>query len=219
MALSKVNFNSLNVTPAASKAVKFNSNNNGIETGDVGGSLVLISEQTASSSSTISFTSGIDSTYKENQVHFNDVHPASDEQDFQVNFTVGFRDGGTDYDATKTTTAFGAVHDEADSQTSLAYNTASDQAQSTAFLRLSPTGKLGNDNDQDFNGSLHLFDPSNTTFVKHFIARTTYQDYGNGESDDYIAGYCNVTAAIDGVQFKMDSGNIDSGDICLFGIA
>ena len=214
MALSKVNFNSLNVTPAASKAIKFNSNNNGIETGDVGGSLVLISEQTASSSSTISFTSGIDSTYKEYVFKFINIHPASD----GVNFTVGFRDGGTDYDATKTTTAFGAVHDEADSQTSLAYNTASDQAQSTAFLRLSPTGKLGNDNDQDFNGSLHLFDPSNTTFVKHFIARTTYQDYGNGESDDYIAGYCNVTAAIDGVQFKMDSGNIDSGTIKLYGV-
>ena len=215
MALSKVNFNSLNVTPAASKAIKFNSNNNGIETGDVGGSLVLISEQTASSSSTISFTSGIDSTYKEYVFKFINIHPASD----GVNFTVGFRDGGTDYDATKTTTAFGAVHDEADSQTSLAYNTASDQAQSTAFLRLSPTGKLGNDNDQDFNGSLHLFDPSNTTFVKHFIARTTYQDYGNGESDDYIAGYCNVTAAIDGVQFKMDSGNIDSGTIKLYGVS
>ena len=215
MALSKVNFNSLNVTPAASKAIKFNSNNNGIETGDVGGSLVLISEQTASSSSTISFTSGIDSTYKEYVFKFINIHPASD----GVNFTVGFRDGGTDYDATKTTTAFGAVHDEADSQTSLAYNTASDQAQSTAFLRLSPTGKLGNDNDQDFNGSLHLFDPSNTTFVKHFIARSTYQDYGNGESDDYIAGYCNVTAAIDGVQFKMDSGNIDSGTIKLYGVS
>ena len=215
MALSKVNFNSLNVTPAASKAIKFNSNNNGIETGDVGGSLVLISEQTASSSSTISFTSGIDSTYKEYVFKFINIHPASD----GVNFTVGFRDGGTDYDATKTTTAFGAVHDEADSQTSLAYNTASDQAQSTAFLRLSPTGKLGNDNDQDFNGSLHLFDPSNTTFVKHFIARTTYQDYGNGESDDYIAGYCNVTAAIDGVQFKMDSGNIEAGTIKMYGVS
>lgn len=214
MALSKVNFNSLNVTPAASKAIKFNSNNNGIETGDVGGSMVLISEQTASSSSTISFTSGIDSTYKEYVFKFINIHPASD----GVNFTVGFRDGGTDYDATKTTTAFYAVHDEADSQASLAYSTASDQAQSTAFLRLSPSGKLGNDNDQDFNGSLHLFDPSNTTFVKHFIARTTYQDYGNGESDDYIAGYCNVTAAIDGVQFKMDSGNIDAGTIKMYGV-
>ena len=77
MALSKVNFNSLNVTPSARKALKFNSSNNGLETGDVGGSLVLISETTASNSSAVNFTSGLDSTYKEYQFHFTDIHPAS----------------------------------------------------------------------------------------------------------------------------------------------
>ena len=179
------------------------------------GSMTLLQTQTASSSSTIDFTSNIDSTYDVYCFKFIDIHPQTD----GVNFTVGFRDGGSSFDATKTTTAFYAVHDEADTQTSLAYSTASDQAQSTAFLRLSPSGKLGNDNDQNFNGYLNLYNPSSTTFVKHFISRTSYQDYGNGHSDDYIAGYCNVTAAIDGVQFKMDSGNIESGVIKLYGIS
>jgi len=180
----------------------------------VDGNLTLLTTATASSSATLDFTSGIDSTYDSYLFKFIDMHPAND----GVNFTVGFRDGSSAYDATKTTSAFGAVHDEADSQASLGYSTASDQAQSTAFLRLSPTGKLGNDNDQNFNGELSIYSPSSTTFVKHFIARTTYQDYGNGESDDYIAGYCNVTAAIDGVQFKMDSGNIDAGVIKMYGV-
>ena len=195
-------------------------NNRGVKditaVGSIGtGDLIFISKQTASSDASISFTSGIDSTYKEYVFYFVNIHPQTD----GVNFTVGFRDGGSSFDATKTTTAFYAVHDEADTQTSLAYSTASDQAQSTAFLRLSPSGKLGNDNDQNFNGYLNLYNPSSTTFVKHFLSRTSYQDYGNGHSDDYIAGYCNVTAAIDGVQFKMDSGNIDSGVIKLYGIS
>ena len=108
MALSKVNFNSMNVTPASSKAIKFNSNNNGLETGDIGGSLVLISEQTASSSANISFTSGIDSTYKEYQFHFINIHAQTDDTfgTFQAS-----TDGGSNYNTTATTTFFQAKDD------------------------------------------------------------------------------------------------------------
>ena len=111
MALSKVNFNSMNVTPAASKAIKFNSSNNGLETGDIGGSLVLISTTTASNSATVSITSGIDSTYKEYVFTFKDIHPSNDNVDFYVNASV---DGGSNYNATKTTTYFRAGTDEGD---------------------------------------------------------------------------------------------------------
>ena len=89
MALSKVNFNSMNVTPAASKAIKFNSSNNGLETGDLGGNLVLISTQTASSSSTIDFTSGIDSTYKEYIFKFIDIHQSADCPNFEFQSDTG----------------------------------------------------------------------------------------------------------------------------------
>jgi hypothetical protein len=212
MALSKVNFNSLNVTPSASKAIKFNSSNNGLETGDIGGNLVLISEQTASSSSAISFTSGIDSTYKEYIFVGINIHAASD----GTVLTVGFRDGGSDYDATKTTTSFRVYHDEGDSQTAVAYVASQDLAQGTGFQPI--IIDMGTDNDQSGCFRLHLFDPSSTTFVKNFTS--TMQNYHNADLSNqlYVGGYCNVTAAIDGVQFKMSSGNIDAGTIKMYGV-
>ena len=178
------------------------------------GSMTLISTQNASSSSTISFTSGIDSTYKEYVFKFIDIHPATNSANFQVNF----RDGGSDYDATKTTTCFFVFHQASNGSTNLTYSTASDLAQGTGFFKIMTT--LGNDNEGSGSGTLHLFDPSSTTFVKHFMS-----DCNNWHSNDSnatvnwrAAGYCNTTTAIDGVQFKMDSGNIDSGTIKMYGI-
>ena len=178
-----------------------------------GGGLNLISTQTASSSATVSFTSGLDSTYKEYIFKFYDIHPASD----NVTFQVGFRDGSTDYDATKTTTFFRAYHYEDDSSTALEYVSAQDLAQSTNFQNI--TEGTGNDNDQSCTGTLHLFDPSNTTFVKHFIATVNNAHAVNFPENIFVAGYINVTAAIDGVQFKFSSGNIDSGTIKLYGVS
>ena len=181
------------------------------------GSMTFIKKLTASSSATLSFVHGssdvvLDNTYKEYLFTYNNIHPQTDEAGLYVNF----RDGGSSYDATKTTTIFVAEHRESDS-TGFAYDTGGDLAQSTSAQKL--TGNIGNDNDQSSAGYLHLFNPSSTTFVKHFIGvGHEYQgaDYANV---NYVAGYCNVTAAIDAVQFSMSSGNIDAGDICLYGIA
>ena len=215
MALSKVNFNSMNVTPAASKAIKFNSNNNGLETGDVGGSLVLISEQTASSSSTISFTSGIDSTYKEYVFKFINIHPSAsgDGNKLQFNFSA---DSGSNYNVTKTTTAIRVHHYEDDSETGLGYHTGGDLAQSTNFQVI--TEGLNNDNDHGASGTMILFDPSSTTFVKHFITETSSIRPGNINYRYMTAGYGNTTSAIDAVQFKISSGNMDSGTIKMYGV-
>jgi hypothetical protein len=183
-----------------------------LPSGVSGSSLVLISEQTASSSSTISFTSDIDSTYKEYIFKFMDIHPSGNDVAFQVNF----RDGSTAYDATKTSTYFYAQHNEADDSTSLGYYTPNDVAQGTGVQKMNLG--LGNGNDESLVGEMHLFDPSNTTFVKHYFGRSQeyYQD--NRTVDTYYAGYCNVTAAIDGVQFSFSSGNIDAGTIKLYGV-
>ena len=213
MAISKVNFNSLNLTPTASKTVVFNSNNNGIEAGDVGGSLVLISEQTASSSANISFTSGIDSTYKEYVFKFINIHPASNDVDLTFN---GSADTGSNYNVTKTTTFFHAYHDEADNNTALGYDTSSDLAQSTAFQVIHQG--VGNNNDNCSVGFLHLFNPSDTTFVKHFIITSNRLSSGGFSVNTYVAGYFNTTSAIDAIQFKMSSGNIDSGTIKMYGV-
>ena len=178
-----------------------------------GGSLVLLSTQTASSDSTINFTSGIDSTYKEYIFKCYDIHPENDDANFEVNF----RDGGSSYDATKTTTVFRAYQNESGSATSLGYNTATDLAQSTG-VQIIGKGQ-GSDNDQCCVAQIHLFDPSNTTFVKHFIVTSNTVESGDYFNNYYIAGYCNTTSAIDGVQFKFSSGDIDAGTIKLFGVS
>jgi hypothetical protein len=176
-----------------------------------GGALNLISTQTASSSSSLSFTSGLDSTYKEYIFKFINIHPATDSQHLQVNF----RDGGSDFDATKTTTAWYGYNGEGGGN-DLSYLTGLDLAQSTSYQSI--CGTVGNQNDESFSGTMHLFDPSNTTFVKHFIVRGNTYSQNDLSADMYFAGYCNVTAAIDGVDFKFGSGNIDAGTIKLYGV-
>ena len=178
-----------------------------------GGGLNLISTQTASSSSTISFTSGLDSTYKEYIFKFYDIHPSGDNVDFDFQAST---DGGSNYNTTMTTTAFISYHQEDGSPAALSYVTGQDQAQGTSFQGLSDN--QGNGSDECCVGTLHLFDPSNTTFVKHFISRFNQYNYDNYSREDYVAGYFNTTSAINGVQFKFDSGNIDSGTIKLYGV-
>ena len=177
------------------------------------GDLVFISKQTASSSASISFTSGIDSTYKEYIFFFKDIHPATDSVDFEFNMST---DSGSNYNVTKTTTLFDPIHGEDGSNGGVAYSGSRDLAQGTGFQDL--MGSIGNDNDQSGTGYLHLFNPSSTTFVKHFISRTHYSHASNYALSMFIAGYGNTTSAVDAIQFKMSSGNIDSGDILLYGV-
>ncbi len=180
-----------------------------------GGSMTFIKKLTASSSATLSFVDGtsdvvLDDTYKEYLFTFKNIHPSE-----QSSMSFNFRDGSTDYDATKTTTFFHAYHNEADSYAAMAYSTGYDIAQGTGFQKQGDD--IDTENDANSCGYLHLFNPSSTTFVKHFMARISVQAQTQA-TDVYIGGYCNVTAAIDAVQFKMDSGSIDAGDICLYGI-
>jgi len=184
-----------------------------LPSGVSGSSLVLLETQTASSSSTISFTSNIDSTYKEYIIKYINVHPSGNGEQLKINF----RDGGSSYDATKTTTFFRAVHNEAGNDQELAYRTAQDLAQGTGAAHL--TQGIGTDNDQSCSGTITIYDPSNTTFVKHFIASTSTYSDDDYNYVTYVAGYSNHTAALDGVQFSMSSGNIDSGTFKLYGVS
>jgi hypothetical protein len=180
-----------------------------------GGTLTLLSTQTASASASISFTSGLDSTYDEYEFKFINIHPATDNTYFQFN---GSTDGGSNYNVTKTTTLFKAAHAEDDSGSELAYATGDDLAQGTGFQPLAHSGTIGNDNDQNLTGTLTLFNPSSTTYVKHFIARTSATHVSDYEIDSFIAGYFNTTSAINAIRFQMASGNIDDGIIKLYGV-
>ena len=184
-----------------------------LPSGVSGSSLVLISEQTASSSSTISFTSGIDSTYKEYIFKFFNIHAATDGAEFQFNLSA---DSGSNYNVTKTTTMFYAYQTESGSSTGLSYDTNLDLAQSTSDQIIMEN--LGNGNDENGSGVLHLFDPSSTTFIKHFMSRGMRNGSADYSVDYSMAGYGNTTSAIDAIRFKMSSGNIDAGTIKMYGV-
>jgi hypothetical protein len=178
-----------------------------------GGVWNLILTQTASSSATIDFTSGIDSTYDEYVFKFISIHPATDGAELDFNVSI---DAGSNYNVTKTTTAFDAYHGESGSGGYLRYLTGTDLAQSTSFQTLSQN--IGADNDQSTSGTLTLFSPSSTTFVKHFISNFNIAEVDDTTFNQFIAGYANTTSAVDAIQFKMSTGNIDAGTISLFGI-
>jgi len=182
------------------------------------GALTHIKTLTASSSSDLSFVNGssdvvLDNTYSVYLFKFINIHAGTDD----TGLTVGFRDGGTDYDAPKTSTFFRSTHGEDGTSGAIAYVTGADIANGTGFQRLD--NDFGADNDQSMSGEMVLYNPSTTTFVKHFMSRTSTSRPANRVNDIFMTGYCNTTTAIDAVQFKMNSGNIDTGTIKLYGVS
>ena len=206
MALVKYNNNSISAITAAAAIPA--------------GAMTLIKEQTASSSSTISFVDGtsdvtLDSTYPIYLFKFINIHPSGDGVRLQFQGNVA---GGSGYNETMTTTSFRAFHNEAGNDQDLAYIAGTDQAQGTGFQDISDYGGGSGGADETASGELWLFGLSSTTYVKHFMARASTYLNSDYHSQKYHAGYFNTTSAIDEIQFKMDSGNIDSGTIKLYGI-
>jgi len=190
-----------------------------IDSGVPTGAMTLIKTLTASGSSTLSFVHGassvvLDGTYKEYIFKFINIHPSGTNR-FQFNGSI---DAGSNYNVVKTTTNFTSQHDEDEGETaSLLYQGGDDLAQSTGFQDLMSYGNMDDDNDHSLNGTLHLFDPASTTFVKHFIATTQGNIDSNYSNNGFIAGYFNNTNDVDAIRFQMTSGTFD-GIIKLYGI-
>tara|TARA_Y100001937_G_C7014376_1_gene282471 strand:+ start:69 stop:686 length:618 start_codon:yes stop_codon:yes gene_type:complete len=181
------------------------------------GALNLITTNTISSGvSSSSFTSNIDSTYDTYLFKFINIHPASD--NVRLHFQVS-TNGGSSYGVTVTTLSFYAEHPEDNAYTGLGYNSSDDLAQSTSYQNISINSGMGNENDESISAMLFLFSPSNTTFVKHFILTGSFNDSINRAQRPYGAGYFNTTSAINAIDFKMSSGNIDSGVIKMYGLS
>lgn len=178
-----------------------------------GDGITLISSQTASASASLSFTTGIDSTYRTYLFKFINIHPSTDGVGVEFNLST---DGGSNYNVTKTTTFFEAQHSEAGVD-SFSYQVGLDIAQGTGYQQIAQY--IGTDNDQSASGELFLFSPSNTTYVKHFIARGNSYFANDKTCDNFSAGYANTTSAINAIDFKFSSGNIDSGTIHMYGVA
>ena len=216
MALTKFNYNSFDLTTAASKGLAFNSSANGFET-STGGSMILIKTLTASSSSTLSFVDGssdvvLDNTYPVYMFKFINIHASTTTPSLKFNLST---DSGSNYNVTKTTTFFRAIHNEAGADGSIGYDAGFDLAQSTSDQAIMQY--VGDGNDESASGSMILFNPSSNTFVKHFLA-TTNKTGVTYNGTNFIGGYGNTTSPIDAIIFRMDSGNIDSGTIKLYGI-
>ena len=200
-------------------------NNRGVRSATVFGSItglgnmVFIKKLTASSSSTVSFVDGtsdvvLDDTYKEYLFTFKDIHLSSASGRFQFNGTTD----GTNWNVTKTTTVFHSSHKEADDDAAVGYQAGDDLAQGTGFQDLQAYGNQQEDNDSCLAGYLHLFNPSSTTFAKHFMGKTNAMVATGYSSNCFVAGYCNTTSAVTGIRFQAVTGNVDAGDICLYGI-
>ena len=208
MALVKYNDRSLRnltTTPAA-------------VTGNSPGALVHIKTLTASSSATLSFVDGassvvLDNTYPIYKFEFINIHPATNNAEFVFNVST---DAGSNYNLAKTTTWFQSYHNEGDSAAGISYETSQDLAQGTGTAIINYN--MGTDNDENLSGEMYLFNPSSTTFVKHFIARTNNTEASGYSIDAHMAGYVNSTSDVDAIQFSASSGNIDAGQIKLYGI-
>ena len=179
-----------------------------------GGTWVEIKTLTASSSTDMGFVNGssdvvLDSTYPVYCFRFVNLHPSNNDVVFQTNFST---DTGSNYNVTKTTTNFEVTHTEADAT---GFKDGDNIAQGTGSQR---TGLVGSDNDESVSGELWLFAPSSTVFVKHFFARTHGYYAGGTSWSNFMGGYCNTTSAVDAVNFDCSAGNIDTGQIKLFGI-
>ena len=173
--------------------------------------MALISTETISAGSTVTIDSDIDSTYPIYMFKLINIHISNDYADL----TVNFRDGGSNYDATKTSTSWYAGLDEANTATGVSYNPGKDLASGTGA---NPICSIGNANDESANGTIYLFSPSSTTYIKHFITNIHCMDGYNYSMNHFTSGFCDVTAAIDGIQFGVSPGTIDSGVIKMYGI-
>ena len=219
MALTKFNYNSFDLTTAASKGLAFNSSANGFETSSAG-SMTLIKTITASNASTTSFVDGsssvvFDDTYPVYVIKLINIHNDTSDKYLQFNFSA---DTGSNYNVTKTTTGFNAAHKEDGSYSVLQYETGIDLAQGTGAQRL--TAGQHNAADTGHSGTIYIFNPSSTTFVKHFMSDISTTGYDGSNEYNYhtfIAGYCNTTSAVDAVQFSINSGTHD-GTFKLYGI-
>ena len=180
--------------------------------------LTHIKTLTASSSATLSFVNGssdvvLDSTYPIYKFVYTNMHPSGDGEGLKFQASTNT---GSSYGVSCTNTAFRSQHNEADSTAALDYDTGNDLANGTGFFIIA--AGTGNDNDQSNSGELTLFNPSSTTFVKHYLATSNANEDGDASKQYLCAGYFNTTSAIDAVQFKFGSGNIDAGTIKLYGI-
>jgi hypothetical protein len=181
-----------------------------------GGSLVLLSTFTSDGSdANATFNSSIiTDAFDEYLIIFNNIHPESTNTSLNFNGSI---DNGSNYNVAKTTTNFQTYNDEEDEASTLNYSNTADLAEGTGFQILGYG--VGTDNHESCSGIMKLYNPSSTTFVKHFVCQLHLAEHDNFSIDYFTGGYFNTTSAINNIQFKMSSGEIQDGTISVFGVS
>ena len=178
------------------------------------GNLVLLATNSFTDTASSAFTALIDSTYDAYCFKWNATNPATDQAHFTFQSSI---DGGSNYNVTMTTTCFSTYHYENDTGAALNYASSEDQAQGTAYQVI---GRYcSNAADACSSGEMYLFNPSSTTYVKHFYSTGNNMEGGGspGTLETFSAGYFNTTSALNAASFKMSSGNMD-GEIKMYGL-
>ena len=184
------------------------------------GAMTFIKNVTVSGASNATILHGsssvvFDSTYPIYVIKYINVMSSAG-QNIAMNFTTD----GTNYNVNITATPFVAEHSEDDSSVArLMYSTGYDQAEGTDQVVFNINkGGLQNDSDASASGEIYIYNPSSTTFMKHFVSRANSMSEYPGSTDNYVAGYANTTSAVTGVRFHAVSGNTISGTFLLYGI-
>ena len=217
MALTKFNFNSFDVTTAASSALAFNSSANGFDTASAG-SMTLIKTTTASNVGNVDLTHGsnnvvLDGTYDTYLFKLINIHVAS-----QCEFAVNFSTDGQSTASQKTTTTFNCYHQENGASTEFEYVAADDRANHVGDQQITAID-IGTQNDSGLCAEVFLFSPASTTFIKHFLVKSQYFSHQSTpySNNVFTAGYVNTTSAVNSVRFLTSTGNFD-GTIKMYGI-
>tara|TARA_R100000030_G_C3237814_1_gene119912 strand:- start:581 stop:1204 length:624 start_codon:yes stop_codon:yes gene_type:complete len=184
------------------------------------GAMTFIKNVTVSGASDATILHGsssvvFDSTYPIYVIKYINVMSSAG-QNIAMNFTTD----GTNYNVNITASPFVAEHSEDDSSVArLQYSGGYDQAEGTDQVVFNLNkGGLQNDSDASASGEIYIFNPSSTTFMKHFISRANSMSEYPGSTDNYCAGYANTTSAVTGVRFHAVSSNTISGTFLLYGI-
>ena len=170
-----------------------------------GATHTLLSTNTVSSGvSDVTISSNIDSTYKNYMFDIINLHPATDNTTFRMQFVQS--------GSVTTSSIYDYAFHRVQSDNSDSYDYTFDDPQISMLVN------LGNANDEAVSGRVFLHEPSNTTFNTHSAYYFTYCNNADKLVHTNGGGRIESATAVTGVKFFMSSGNIDSAIIKLYGI-
>ena len=176
-----------------------------------GGAWTFISETVASSSATISITSGITSTYDMYMIVITNIEPATDDSELRMTVST---DGGSSYRTSgyrETASRHGPGSARDDYVNS--------GATSLLILAGSATSESLSSSNRDGSVTIYIPNPSDAGEKTQIWWIGGYHTAGNEQMTIHGTGcYDSAAEDLDAVRFQMESGNISTGNFALYGL-